>query len=161
MILRASLLVTLLALAAGSATAQAYNGSIGANNQPAPGASTQIGVQDGSGKLQAVSSGNPLPLALSTLGATSTPNGSAVTTHRTFQTALASNPSRKGGILVNTSADKMYVYFGTTGSATVTNSIPLLAGQSISFASGPIVLTDNVAITSDTVDGATYVLVSQ
>ena len=98
------------------------------------------------------------PLALTT-----TPTGSTVTTHGTFQSALASSATRKGCLLQNTSADTEYVFFGATGSATTSNSFQVSPnGGTINCAtqSGGV-LTDNIAITSKTTDGATYVVASQ
>lgn len=92
---------------------------------------------------------------------TSTQIGSTVTTHLTFQSALAASASRKGCLIVNTSLDTEYVYFGATGSATTSNALPMPAGKSWSCSEGVIVLGDNVAITSNATDGATYVVVSQ
>lgn len=92
---------------------------------------------------------------------TSTQTGSTITTHLTFQSVLAASTSRKGCLFVNTSADKMWVYFGTTGSATTSNSVPLPAGQSVSCIAGAVVLGDNIAATSNVTDGATFVVVSQ
>lgn len=99
--------------------------------------------------------------AVTSTGATSTQANSTVTTHLTYQTALASNTSRKGCLIVNTSADTERVFFGANGSATAANAIPLPAGASISCASGNFVLTDNIAITSVNTDGAAYIVVSQ
>src|SRR6266478_2175355 len=42
------------------------NPSVGADNAAAPTSSTQVGTQDAGGKLQAVSSSNPLPITLPT-----------------------------------------------------------------------------------------------
>lgn len=95
------------------------------------------------------------------LGVTSTQIGSTVTTHLTFQSALASSATRKGCLFVNTSADTEYVFFGATGSATTAASIPVVGKGSVSCNGGGIVLTDNVAVTSANTDGATYVVVSQ
>lgn len=87
---------------------------------------------------------------------TTTPVGGTVTTHGTFQTALASSATRKGCLVVNTSTDVEYVFFGANGSATEATSIPLAAaavaggqGGSLSCAVGGLaVATDNLAITS-------------
>lgn len=95
------------------------------------------------------------------LGVTSTQIGSTVTTHGTFQAALAASASRKGCLIVNSSADTEYVFFGATGSATTSNAAPVAAGGAVSCVSGGIVLQDNIAISSQNTDGATYVVVSQ
>lgn len=94
-------------------------------------------------------------------GKTTTQIGSTVTTHGTFQSALASSGTRKGCMVQNTSADVEYVFFGATGSATTSNSFQLQSGQSLSCIAGNTILTDNVAISSKTTDGATYVVSSQ
>lgn len=90
---------------------------------------------------------------------TTTQSGGTVTTHGTFQSALASSGARQGCTLQNTSADLEYVFFGATGSATTSNSYQLGAGQSLNCAVGGLaVATDNIAITSKTTDGATFVV---
>jgi hypothetical protein len=101
------------------------------------------------------------PSTVTPVTATTTPTGSSVTTHLVFQQALAANSSRKGCLIANTSSDTELVYFGATGSATTTNSIPIAAGASINCASGLIVASDNIAITSKATDGATYVVNAQ
>lgn len=93
---------------------------------------------------------------------TTTETGGTVTTHGTFQAALASAGGRKGCTVQNTSADVEYVFFGATVSATTTNSFQLAAGQSINCAVGGLsVATDNIAISSKTTDGAAFVVSSQ
>lgn len=100
---------------------------------------------------------------------TTTPAAGTVTTHGTFQTALASSGSRKGCLIQNTSTDVELVYFGANGSATTTNSIALAAAAATGGAGGAVtcavgglgVATDNIAITSKAADGATYVVNSQ
>ena len=63
------LLTSALTLFASQALAQTSNTpSAGKNNTPAPTYSTQIGIQDGSGKIQAVSSTNPVPVTGTGLG---------------------------------------------------------------------------------------------
>ncbi len=103
-------------------------------------------------------------------GVTTTPVGGTVTTHGTFQTALASSGTRKGCLVQNTSTDIEYVFFGANGSATTATSLALGAasvaggqGGAISCSVGGLnVATDNIAITSKTADGsATYVVYSQ
>jgi hypothetical protein len=93
----------------------------------------------------------------------STTNGSStVTTGGTFQSALAASVSRKGCVVQNptTATEPLYVYFGATGSATTATSISLAPGQSVSCNSGPLVLTDNVAVTATTSAHA-FVVMSQ
>lgn len=60
--MKLALIAGLLALACSPAFAQS-NGSVGTVNQTAPGSATQIGMKDGSGKLQPISSTNPLPVS--------------------------------------------------------------------------------------------------
>ena len=92
---------------------------------------------------------------------TTTQTGSTVTTHLTFQTALASNASRHGCTITNTSTDTEYVFFGANGSATTSNSLPVAAGGQATCFDGSALGNDNVAITSKTTDGATYVVTSR
>lgn len=106
---------------------------------------------------------------LTAKGVTTTESAGTVTTHATFQSALAANAARNGCTLMNTSTDIEYVFFGATGSATTSNSFALGAapvaggeGGSINCAVGGLsVATDNVAITSKTNDGATFVVSTQ
>lgn len=135
-------------------------GTITANAAAAPAVgavtfSTPVTIQPGN-------TPNTTPWLVANPGYTSTQIGSTVTTHLTFQSALASSSTRHGCLFVNTSADKMWVFFGATGSATTSNAIPLSAGQNISCGlTGGGVATDNMAVTSNATDGATYVVVSQ
>ncbi len=92
--------------------------------------------------------------------ATTTTTNSTIATGNTFQTALAASGTRKGCLIQNTSSETMYFYFGTLGSATLSNSIQIISGQSISCNSGGVVLTDAVNVTGPTT-GNTYVLISQ
>ena len=95
-------------------------------------------------------------------GASSTQTGTTVTTHLVWQTALATSATRKGCMIQNNSTDKMWVFFGANGSATSSNSIALLAGQSLNCGTpNGAVANDNIAITSNAVDAAAYVVVSQ
>lgn len=114
-----------------------------------PGTQTTDGKKCISGTISA---------ALAVTALTNTQAGGAVTTHGTFQQALAVNAARNGCTVQNTSADTEFVYFGATGSATTANSYKLAAGQSLNCAVGGLgVATDNVAITSLVTDGATFV----
>lgn len=61
--MRKILLSLLVALAPSWGFAQGYNPSVGTNNTTAPAASTQMGIKDGSGKIQAASSANPVPIS--------------------------------------------------------------------------------------------------
>lgn len=106
-------------------------------------------------------------LAVSPL--TTTETAGTVTTHGTFQTALASSGTRAGCTIQNTSTDVELVFFGANGSASIANAFALgpaatAGGQggAISCAIGGLgAATDNIAITSKTNDGATYVVSHQ
>lgn len=99
-------------------------------------------------------------LAVTPLTNTQTPG--TVTTHGTFQAALAASGTRNGCLIQNTSADTEYIFFGATGSATTSNAFKLGASQSISCSVGGLgVATDNIAITSAVTDGATYVVTKE
>lgn len=114
-----------------------------------PGTQTTDGKKCISGTISA---------SLAVAALTSTQVGGTVTTHGTFQQALASNASRKGCTIQNTSADTEYVFFGATVSATTAGSYKLTAGNALNCAVGGLgVATDNVAITSSVTDGATFV----
>lgn len=122
------------------------------------------------GKVTYVSPTTPLPTTgggsggatiTQPLGVTTTQTGSTVTTHAVFQAALAASATRKGCLIQNTSADIEYIFFGATASATTSNTLQVAAGGSISCVTGGVVLQDNVAISSKTTDGATYVVTSQ
>lgn len=95
------------------------------------------------------------------LTSTTTAVGSTITTGGTFQTALASSGSRKNCALQNTSVRLMYVFLGTLGSATLTNSFQISPGQFF-YCAAPngVVATDNINITTATT-GDTYVLTNQ
>lgn len=92
-------------------------------------------------------------------GTTTTAN-STIAIGNTFQNALSASATRKGCLLQNTSGEIMYIYFGTLGSATLTNTLQIVSGQSISCNTGGIVLTDAVGVTGPTA-GNTYVVISQ
>ena len=96
----------------------------------------------------------PMPYA-------TTQTNSTVTTHLTFQTALAANANRHGCTVTNTSTDVEYVFFGANGSATTSNGLPVAAGGQITCFDGAALGNDNVAITSKVTDGATYVVTSR
>ena len=113
---------------------------------------------DTKGNTCSSSSGGTAP---SPANYTTTQTGSTVTTHLTFQTALASNASRHGCTVTNTSADVEYVFFGANGSATTSNSIPVTAGSQVSCSDGSALGNDNESITSKTTDGASYVVTSR
>ncbi len=93
--------------------------------------------------------------------ATSTTTNGSVATANTFQSALASNATRKGCAIYNNSANAELIFLGAPGSATSANSIPLPAGGSFNCGSFQgIVLTDQISITSATA-ASTFVVVSQ
>jgi hypothetical protein len=94
-----------------------------------------------------------------TTAATTTTVNSTVSVTNTFQAALAASATRKGCLLQNTGAHVQYIYFGTLGSATTSNSFQINAGQTISCNAGPVVLTDAVGITGTAGDG--YIVTSQ
>ena len=127
---------------------------------------TKLCFQTGTSVLscQDVTAANPLPVTQGGSGSqpitgTTTTVNSTVTPTNTFATALASSATRKGCLLQNTGTHVQYVYFGVLGSATTTNSFQVNAGQTISCASGPIVLTDAVNIAGTA--GDAYVVTSQ
>ena len=94
---------------------------------------------------------------------TTTNGSSTVTAGGTFQSALASNGSRTGCLIQNpvTATENLFVFFGTTGSATTANSISLGAGSAVSCSIGGIaVATDNIAV-SATTTGHAFVVMSQ
>jgi hypothetical protein len=113
--------------------------------------------------VQGNASGTPIPVVATGAGATTTNGSSSITTGGTFQSALASNSSRKGCLIQNPVAatETLFVFLGATGSATTANSISLSPG-SIFYCAGQtgVVATDNVAITAATT-GHTYVEMSQ
>lgn len=86
------------------------------------------------------------------VAATTTQTGPTVAVGLTFQSVAASSGSRKGCTIQNppTATEVLYVFFGATGSATTSNSFTLSPGQALSCVSGPVVLTDNIAVTSTT-----------
>lgn len=133
----------------------------------APSTGQQMGLPcDASGRLitSATVSATVGVAALTTI-----PVGGTITTHLTFQTALAANGSRNGCTIQNRSTDTELVYFGSNGSATSAKAFALGpaaatggAGGAISCAVGGLgVATDNIAITSLVTDGATYTVASQ
>lgn len=104
----------------------------------------------------------PVTLASDQNAVTSTSTGVTITTALTFQSVLASNSSRKGCLVQNKSTDVEELFIGANGSATVAASLDLQPGQTFSCAaSGGKVVTDNLSMTSKTLNGATAVVVSQ
>lgn len=93
---------------------------------------------------------------------TTTQASGTVTLGNTFQTVLASNTSRRGCIIQNQSTHVMFVFMGTLASATAAKSYQLtaLGGARDTFYcnQGPIVMTDNVNVTTSTTSDAFVVL---
>ena len=86
----------------------------------------------------------------------STSTAGTVTAANTFQTALSSNLSRKGCLIVNTGTATLLVAFGNA--PTPATAIPLAAGQTASCNAGIIVVTDRVSVTSPTAGNAFLVI---
>jgi hypothetical protein len=104
----------------GSITAS--NPSVGTNTATAPTSSTEIGIIDGSGNLQGVSSTNPLPVSATFSTSTSTTNtNTSVGGSNTSVTILASNTSRKGATIYNDSSAILYLALISTASTTAYN----------------------------------------
>ncbi len=104
----------------------------------------------------------PISGSVSPTGVTTTSTPVTVTTGGTFQSALASNASRKGCLIQNPIAatETLFVFFGPNGSAATNASIGLAPGASISCNAGPNVLTDNVSVEGATT-GHAFVVTSQ
>ena len=83
---------------------------------------------------------------------TSVSASGTITLGGTFQQLMAANLNRTGCFIQNTSTHILYVFFGATASATLTNSIQVPVGGSVtcSIQGGAITLTDNIAITTST-----------
>lgn len=131
---------------------------------PSTGVTTTLDTTDAAA-LQSIvtntNSGATRTVAPSTV--TTTNASSTITTGGTFQSALASNASRKGCLIENptTATEPLFVFFGANGSATTANSLSLGAGSSVSCSVGGIqVATDNVSVTATTT-GHAYVEMSQ
>lgn len=78
-------------------TVVATTASVGLNNATAPTSSDQIGTQDGTGKLQAVSSSNPVPTSVASLPLPSGASTSALqTTGNTSLSTIASSILSQG-----------------------------------------------------------------
>jgi hypothetical protein len=87
------------------------------------------------------------------LGSASTNGSTTIATGGTFQTLLASNSARKGCLIQNptTATEPLYVSVGiATGSATLAKAFSLAPGATFRCANGPIVATDNIAVTAPT-----------
>lgn len=91
---------------------------------------------------------------------TSTSVSGTVAVANTYQSALAASSTRKGCLIINTSAAQEYVFLGAPGSATTATSIPLASMQTLSCAAGNMVVGDQISITSPTVS-STFLVISQ
>lgn len=105
-------------------------------------------------------SGNYVVPGVGVTTATSTQTAGTVATANTFQSVLAASSTRRGCLIVNTSAAVEYVFLGAPGSATIPSSFPLAAGQSFSCVAGRIVVADQISMTSATA-GASFVVAVQ
>lgn len=85
-------------------------------------------------------------------GAASNNNSTTITTGGAFQTLLASNASRKGCLIQNppTATENLAVFVGATGSATTVHAFTLPPGGTFQCLSGPLVITDNIAVEAAT-----------
>jgi hypothetical protein len=92
-------------------------------------------------------------------GGSTTHVGSTIAVTNTFQAALAASSARKGCMLQNNGSNAMYVFFGSVGSATTSNSIKLAGGQTVSCNAPGVVITDAVNVTGTATDA--YVVTSQ
>jgi hypothetical protein len=86
------------------------------------------------------------------MGATTYNASSTVAVSNTFQsvfpTLISTNQHRVSCILQNNSAaNSMFVFFGPIASATLTNSIKLSPGTSVSCVAGGMALQDQVSVT--------------
>lgn len=105
-------------------------------------------------------SGCPSSIAPAPLGSTSTTTSGTVTTANTYQSILAADSARKGCLVQNTSTATELLFIGAPGSATAANSFTLAAGGTFSCASGPIIVTDQLSVTSGTT-GSPFVVAKQ
>ena len=125
------------------------------NTQVVPGFMTRSGCATGvSPCFIPYSATNPLPVAQSvgaSSGVTSTQTAFTIATGNTFQSIAAASASRKSCLIQNTSTHTMYVFFGATGTASLTNTFQVPTGQFMSCATvNGLVLTDNIAVTTGT-----------
>lgn len=149
----ACLALTLCSASAGIASAAPY-----------PTIAQDVGVCDPNAPTHcaAPTSGGAIPIVPTPSDLTTTQVGGAITTHGTFQSALAASTTRKGCLYTNTSLDTEYVFFGLTASATTSNAHQVAPGAGMSCATqAGGVVDDNIAVTSKVTDGATFVVSSQ
>lgn len=85
--------------------------------------------------------------------ATTAITSGSITSTNTFQSALASNASRRGCLLQNLGSNTMFVYVGALTSATTPQSLQLSTKQTFNCAAGGIVVTDQIAVTGTSGDG--------
>lgn len=127
----------------------------------ANGSNTAVACASGGGGV--VTNAGTFPVQnTAVIGATSVQAGGTTSaTINTFTAALAASGTRKGCMLVNTSANIELIFLGAIGSATTVNAMPLAAGATFNCASpGGVVVTDAVNIASGTAS-STFVVVSQ
>jgi hypothetical protein len=95
-----------------------------------------------------------------TRDAVTTDDSGTIAAVSTFQTVFASNTTRKGCLIVNTSANVEFIGINTTPTPSATNSIPLAAGASFTCNSPGVVMDDQISISSATAD-STFVAKQQ
>lgn len=149
------LLLRLGALALGlipcAASAQSAGSSVQFPAGYATGQSPCVKQADGS--CLPVSATTPLPVASAATAVTGADGSGTVTTSGVFQPLQAANPARKGCTVQNTSTVAEQLRQGTT-------VWTLMPGQPFNCASGNVVATDAIAITSATA-GAQFSAVFQ
>lgn len=137
-------------------------GSATAGNQVTGNASlTSIDGKVPAKGAAAKTASTPVTIASDQFQATSTSAAVTITTALTFQSALASSATRKGCLIQNTSVDVEYVFVGANGSASAAAALQLQPGQPFNCNFSGVVVTDNISMTSATLNGATAVVVSQ
>lgn len=76
--------------------------------------------------------------------------GGTITTGGSFQSIMAADPDRTSCTIQNTSTHTLYVYFGSTASATTSNAFQVSAGNFFYCTTNVLALTDNVAVSTST-----------
>lgn len=115
--------------------------------------STNICVKQADGKCAPIGADAPLPVASAPTAVAGTDGSGTVATSNVYQTLQAANPARKGCTIQNTSTVTEQLRQGST-------VWTLMPGQPFSCASGSVVATDAIAITSVTA-GAQFSAVFQ
>jgi hypothetical protein len=93
------------------------------------------------------------PAYAQTVTLRSTNISGTIATTNTFQSIQAANNGRYGCAVQNNGTHTMYVFFGPIANATTSNSIELVAQQSVSCQTGTnLVLSDQVSITGTSGD---------